>query len=318
MELHAKVTRVALIGAGAVGSSFAYQMSTAGLCEELVIIDVNKAKAEGEAMDLNHGTPFSSSPMRIWAGDYMDCREAEVVVITAGAPQKPGETRLDLVAKNALIMKEMIRQIMDSGFDGLIVVASNPVDIMAHLAWKYSDLPKSRVFGSGTVLDTARLRQMLGEYFHIDSRNAHAYILGEHGDTEFAAWSNSRIYGKTIDELLAEDDRYSQADLDQIYINVRDAAYHIIERKGATYYAIGLGLVRIVRAILGNENCLLTVGAYVDGQYGISGIHIGVPAIINRQGVREIIEVSLTEEEMKKFHHSADVLRQTLEPVLQD
>ncbi len=247
----------------------------------------------------------------------MDCREAEVVVITAGAPQKPGETRLDLVAKNALIMKEMIRQIMDSGFDGIIVVASNPVDIMAHLAWKYSGLPKSRVFGSGTVLDTARLRQMLGEYFHIDSRNAHAYILGEHGDTEFAAWSNSRIYGKTIDELLAEDNRYSQADLDQIYINVRDAAYHIIERKGATYYAIGLGLVRIVRAILGNENCLLTVGAYVDGQYGISGIHIGVPAIINRQGVREIIEVALTEEEMKKFHHSADVLRQTLEPVLQ-
>ncbi|WP_114570362.1 L-lactate dehydrogenase [Exiguobacterium flavidum] len=316
MEQHAKVIRVALVGAGAVGSSFAYQMSTAGLCEELVIIDLNQAKAEGEAMDLNHGTPFSTSPMKIWAGDYSDCKDAEVVVITAGAPQKPGETRLDLVSKNAKIMKSMISSIMESGFDGIIVVASNPVDIMAHLAWKYSGLPKSRVFGSGTVLDTARLRQMLGEYFDVDSRNVHAYILGEHGDTEFAAWSNARIYGKTVEELLEDSERYTQEDLDRIYTNVRDAAYHIIERKGATYYAIGLGLVRIVRAILGNENCLLTVGAHVDGQYGIDGVHIGVPAVINRQGVREIVELSLSEEELKKFHHSADVLKKTMEPVL--
>lgn len=313
---HAKVTRVALVGAGAVGASFAYQLTTASLCEELVIIDINKAKAEGEAMDLNHGVSFAPSPMRVWAGDYSDCGVADIVVITAGAPQRPGETRLDLVEKNAKIMKSMISDIMDSGFDGIIIIASNPVDIMTHLAWKYSGLPKHRVFGSGTVLDTSRLRYMLGEYFNVDPRNCHAYIMGEHGDTEFAAWSNARIYGKSVEQLLEEHDEYSWEDLEDIYVNVRDAAYHIIERKGATYYAIGLGLLRLVKAVLRNENTLLTVGAHLDGEYGLHDIHIGVPAIINRQGVREVIEIELSQEEHEKMQHSANVLMKTMEPVL--
>lgn len=311
-----EISRVVLVGTGAVGTSFAYAMLNQGTTEELVLVDINERKAEGEAMDLNHGVPFASSRTKIWKGSYADCSSADVIVITAGAPQKPGETRLDLVEKNAKIFKGMLAEIMESGFDGIFVIASNPVDILTYVTWKYSGLPKERVIGSGTILDTARFRYMLGDYFGIDSRNVHAYILGEHGDTEFPVWSHSYIGAQKLSQYMESHPGYKTEDLDDIFVNVRDAAYHIIERKGATHFGIGMGLARLVKAILQNENCVQTVAAYLDGEYGESDVYIGVPAIINRQGIREIIELDLSDDEKAKMAHSVKVLKETMAPVL--
>ncbi|MDX5322696.1 MAG: L-lactate dehydrogenase [Exiguobacterium sp.] len=306
------ITRIAVVGAGWVGISFAYQLSTAALCEELVLIDSNHAKAEGEAMDLNHGISFAPSPVRIWAGDYSDCRDADIVVITAGAAQKLGQTQMDLAEQNATVVRDVTNQVMASGFDGILVVATNPVNVMAHVAWKASGLPKRRVIGSGTVLDTARLRYKVGEYFDLSPRNCHVYYMGEHGAGGFVAWNNARIYGKSIGQLLEENNQYSQADLDDIYQRVRDAANQIIEYKSAAYYAIGLGLLRIVRAIVRNENSVVTIGAHLDGEYGASGLHIGVPALIDRTGIRQIIEIDLTDAEQQQFNESADRIHRAI------
>lgn len=311
-----RVNRVALIGTGFVGSSYAFALLNQGITEELVLIDLNKEKAEGDAMDLNHGLPFAPSRTKIWYGDYSDCKDADLVVITAGANQKPGETRLDLVEKNTRIFKGIVEDIMASGFDGIFLVATNPVDILTYAVWKYSGLPKERVIGSGTILDTARFRFLLGEYFDVDTRNVHAYIIGEHGDTELPVWSHADIAGTSIAEWTKNKTNYDQNDLDNIFLNVRDAAYHIIERKGATYYGIAMGLVRLTKAILRNENSVLTVSAYLDGEYGEKDIYIGVPAVVNRNGIREVVELDLSKEEKQKFLHSVEVLKKTMEPVL--
>ncbi|WJE54500.1 L-lactate dehydrogenase [Bacillus cereus] len=310
------INRVVLVGTGAVGCSYAYCMINQGVAEELVLVDVNEAKAEGEAMDLSHAVPFAPAPTRVWKGSYEDCKDADLVVITAGLPQKPGETRLDLVEKNAKIFKQIVRSIMDSGFDGIFLIATNPVDILTYVTWKESGLPKERVIGSGTTLDSARFRYMLGEYFNIDSHNIHAYIIGEHGDTELAVWSHVSIGIQKLQTILEKDNNHNQKDLDEIFINVRDAAYHIIERKGATYYGIGMSLLRVTKAILNDENSVLTVSAYLEGQYGQKDVYIGVPAVLNRQGVREILEVELSEDEELKFDHSVKVLKETMAPVL--
>ncbi|MCM3669634.1 L-lactate dehydrogenase [Mesobacillus maritimus] len=305
-----RVNRVVLIGTGFVGSSYAFAMLNQGVAEEFVMIDLNKEKSEGDAMDLNHGMPFAPAPTKIWFGGYNECKHADIVVICAGANQKPGETRLDLVEKNTKIFKGIVHDVMESGFDGIFIVATNPVDILTYAVWKYSGLPKERVIGSGTILDTARLRFLLGDYFQIDTRNVHAYIIGEHGDTELPVWSHADIGGKPVNTIINEKEEYMQADLDQIFINVRDAAYHIIERKGATYYGIAMGLVRLTKAILQNENSILTVSAYIDGEYNQEDLYIGVPAIVNRSGIREVLELTLSDDEMSKFRHSAEVLRE--------
>jgi L-lactate dehydrogenase len=310
-----KVNRVALIGTGFVGSSYAFALLNQGITEELVLIDLNEAKAEGDAMDLNHGLPFSPSRTKIWYGTYADCDKADLVVITAGANQKPGETRLDLVEKNTKIFKGIVEQIMASGFDGIFLVATNPVDILTYAVWKFSGLPKERVIGSGTILDTARFRFLLGEYFDVDTRNVHAYIIGEHGDTELPVWSHADIAGKKISEWSKKKKGYKREDLDHIFYNVRDAAYHIIERKGATYYGIAMGLVRLTKAILRNENSVLTVSAYLEGEFGQNDIYIGVPAVVNRGGIREVLELDLNEEEKVKFINSVNVLKSTMDPV---
>ena len=239
------VRRVALVGTGFVGMSFAYSMLNQGGLEEFVLIDVNKDKAEGEAMDLSHGLPFGPQKMDIWAGTYEDCRTADIVVITAGANQQPGETRLALVEKNAKIMRGIVREIMKSGFNGILLVASNPVDVLTYVAWQESGLPRHRVIGSGTTLDTARLRFEIGKYLNVDPRNVHGYIIGEHGDTEFPLWSHTTVGVQPIMDVVANNPKFNQEDLEQIYVNVRDAAYHIIERKRATYYGIGMALARI-------------------------------------------------------------------------
>lgn len=302
------VNRVALIGTGFVGSSYAFALLNQGVTEELVLIDLNKEKSEGDAMDLNHGMAFAPTPTKIWYGDYTDCAQADLVVICAGANQKPGETRLDLVEKNTKIFKSIVDSVMNSGFNGIFLVATNPVDILTYATWKFSGLPKERVIGSGTILDTARFRYLLGEYFNVDARNVHAYIMGEHGDTELPVWSKADIGGKPILEMMKQKEGYKEADLDEIFVNVRDAAYHIIERKGATYYGIAMGLVRLTKAILQNQNSILTVSAYLDGQYDGKDIYIGVPAVVNRQGIREIVELELSEKEKKQFKQSVEVL----------
>ncbi|MGP7819325.1 L-lactate dehydrogenase [Niallia sp. 01092] len=310
------INRVVLIGTGAVGCSYAYSFINQGVAEELVLIDVNEKRAEGEAMDLNHGMPFAPKPVKVWNGKYEDCGLADLVVITAGLPQKPGETRLDLVAKNTAIFKDIVKSVMDSGFDGIFLIATNPVDILTYVTWKESGLPKERVIGSGTTLDSARFRYMLGEYFNVDTRNVHAAIIGEHGDTELPVWSKTTIGLESVESLVSRNPQYNFEDLDEIFVNVRDAAYHIIERKGATYYGIGMSLVRITKAILNNENAILPVSAYLDGQYGHNDVYIGVPAVINRDGIREVVELHLNKEEQTQFEHSVKVLKETMSPVL--
>jgi L-lactate dehydrogenase len=313
-----RVNRVAVIGTGFVGSSYSFALLNQGITEELVLIDLNKEKAEGDAMDLNHGLPFAPSRTKIWFGSYEDCREADIVVITAGANQKPGETRLDLVEKNTKIFKGIVKEIMENGFDGIFIVATNPVDILTYAVWKFSGLPKERVIGSGTILDTARFRYLLGEYFDVDTRNVHAYIIGEHGDTELPVWSHANIAGTSIDKWTKNMDSYNPVDLDQLFLNVRDAAYHIIERKGATFYGIAMGLIRLTKAILQNENSVLTVSTYLNGEYGQEDIFIGVPAVVNRNGIKEVVELDLNEDELMKFKKSVQVLKSTMEPVFKN
>ncbi|OAS85076.1 MULTISPECIES: L-lactate dehydrogenase [Metabacillus] len=304
------VNRVALIGTGFVGSSYAFALLNQGVTEELVLIDLNKEKSEGDAMDLNHGLAFAPSPTKIWYGGYEDCNDADIVVICAGANQKPGETRLDLVAKNVKIFKTIVTDVMASGFDGIFIVATNPVDILTYAVWKYSGLPQSRVIGSGTILDTARFRYLLGEHFKVDTRNVHAYIIGEHGDTELPVWSHADIGGVPILETMTDE----QEKLEEIFVNVRDAAYHIINRKGATYYGIAMGLVRLTKAILHNEHSILTVSCHLAGEYGEDDVYIGVPAIVNRNGIQKVVELRLNEHEKKQFAHSANVLKETMFP----
>ncbi|MBH9966579.1 L-lactate dehydrogenase [[Bacillus] enclensis] len=304
--------KVALIGTGFVGSSYAFALLNQGIAHELVLIDMNKDKADGDARDLSHGLAFAS-PMKIHAGDYSDCQDADLVVITAGANQKPGETRLDLVEKNIKIFKGIVDEVMASGFNGIFLVATNPVDILTYATWKFSGLPKERVIGSGTILDTARLRYLVGEHFDIDTRNIHAYIMGEHGDTEFPVWSHTTIGASHLSELIDMENEDIQNKLDEIFLNVRDAAYHIIERKGATYYGIAMGLARITRAIFNNENSILTVSSLLQGEYGQDDVYIGVPAIINREGVRKVVELPLNEKERQQFEHSSGTLKKVME-----
>lgn len=315
------VRRVALVGTGFVGMSFAYSLINQGIADELVLIDVNVDKTVGEAMDLNHGIAFAPSTTKVFAGTYADCEYADIVVITAGAPQLVGETRLDLAAKNAKIVKSITEQIMEYPFTGIIVVASNPVDIMTYVVQKVSGLPTERVVGSGTVLDTSRLRYSLGNYTGVSSKSIHAYILGEHGDSSFVPWSNSFIGTKSLVQYLKDNNMYSQEKLDEIYVDVRDAAYKIIEYKKATYYGIGMGLARIVKAIFNDENKVFTLSAHLSaGAYGQDDIYIGVPAILARTGIKDVLKLDLTDEEMAKFSSSAkqlkEVITNTVDPLL--
>ena len=301
--------KIVLVGTGFVGMSMAYSFLSTGGIDELVLLDVAKEKAVGEAMDLQHGLPYARGKMEIYAGDYADCRDASIVVITAGAAQKPEETRLDLTAKNTKIMKSVVESIMASGFDGILIIASNPVDGMTYLAQKVSGLPKERVIGSGTILDTARLRYMMSEYLDVSSSNMHAYIMGEHGDSSFVPWTHAYVGSKSLLELLDEKGK-PLSDLHDIYTNVQQAAYEIINRKKATFYGIGLSLNRLVHAVLDDENAILTVSAYQEGEYQQKGLYIGVPAVVNREGIREVIRLKLNEVDQAKFDSSCRTLKE--------
>ena len=292
-----KKGKVVLVGTGFVGMSMAYSMLNRGGINELVLIDIDKDKTIGEEMDLSHGLPFAPQKMVIKAGDYDECKDAQVVVITAGIAQKPGQTRLELAETNTRIMKSITKSIMASGFNGIIIVASNPVDLMTYVVSKVSGLPKNQVFGSGTVLDTARLRYLMSDYLKVSSKNIHAYIMGEHGDSSFVPWEHAYVGCKKIKDVM-EDNNHPMKDLEKIHKDVINAAYEIINKKKATYYGIGMSLNRLVRAVLDNENSILTVSTYLkDGQYGQDDIYIGVPAIINSNGIRELVDLELNEEE---------------------
>ena len=288
-----KKGKVVLVGTGMVGMSMAYSMLNRGGVSELVLIDIDKDKTIGEEMDLSHGLPFAPQKMVIKAGDYDECKDAQIVVITAGVAQKPGQTRLELAEINTKIMKQITQSIMNSGFNGIIVVASNPVDLMTYVVAKVSGLPKNQVIGSGTVLDTARLRYLIGQYLKVSSKNIHAYIMGEHGDSSFVPWDHCYVGCKKIIDVM-KDNKHPMEDLEKIHKGVVDAAYEIIEKKKATYYGIGMALNRLVKAIINNENSILTVSTYLkDGQYGQDDIYIGVPAIINSDGVRELLNLEI-------------------------
>ena len=304
-----KKGKVALIGTGFVGMSMAYSMLNRGGISELVLIDIDKEKTEGEEMDLSHGLPFAPQKMVIKAGDYDDCKDAEIVVITAGAAQKPGQTRLELAEVNTKIIKSITKSIMASGFNGIIIVATNPVDLMTYVVAKVSGLPKNQIIGSGTVLDTARLRYLIADYLNISSKNVHAYIMGEHGDSSFVPWEHAYVGCKKIYNLM-QDNSHPMDDLDKIHKDVVNAAYEIINKKKATYYGIGMALNKIVRAVLDNENCILTVSTYLQNKYGQDDIYIGVPAIINSKGVREIVDLDLDEEEQSKLNESCKLIKE--------
>ncbi len=301
--------KVVIVGTGFVGMSYAYAMLNQNACDELVLIDIDKKRAEGEAMDLNHGLAFSGSHMKIYAGSYAHCKDADIVSIAAGVSQQPGETRLNLLQRNTEVFKSIVEPIVASGFNGIFLVATNPVDIMAHVTQQLSNFDSSRVIGTGTTLDTARLRYLLGNYFHVDPRNVHAYVIGEHGDSEFVPWSQALIATKPVLELCGEEG--TRQDCDGMFLianEVKVSAQKIIDAKKASYYGIGMAMVRITKAILGNENSVLTVSAMLQGEYGVNGVYTGVPSIVNRQGIRSIITLSLTPEELDLMHKSCRIL----------
>lgn len=301
--------KVIIIGNGAVGSSYAFTLVTQEIAHEVGIIDINYEKTVGDAMDLSDALAFTS-PRKIYGAQYSDCHDADLIVITAGAPQKDGETRLDLVSKNLKIMKSIIDSIMATGFDGLLLIASNPVDIMAYAAYKFSGLPQHKVIGSGTSLDSARFRKEIAQLLNVDARNVHGYIMGEHGDSEFPVWSHTNIGGLNIYEWVKDHDNVDEELLVNVFFKVKNAAYEIIKRKGATYYGIAVTLARITKAILNNENAIFPLSVYLNGEYGQHDLYIGVPTVINRQGVKHIIQIPLNESEQNKMDLSAQTLKE--------
>lgn len=300
--------RVAIIGAGLVGATYAYALVQSGLAPEIVLIDINRERAVGEAMDLNHAVPFSR-PARVWAGNFEDCAGADITVITAGANQAKGETRLDLAEKNTAILRSIVPEIVKHNPNGVILVASNPVDVLSYITWKISGLPHQRVLGSGTILDTARFRYLLSRYFQVDARSVHAYIAGEHGDSEVPLWSLANIAGMKLNEYCqANNLGCVDSDLDDIFRQTRDAAYEIIQRKGATYYAIASGLMRITEAILRDQDTVLSVSSLISDCHGIDDVYMSLPCIVDHGGVEKVLRLNLSREEEEGLHKSAGVL----------
>ena len=313
MEFNDPITnKVAIVGVGNVGATLAYGLLLNGLATEIVLIDRNHHKAEGEAMDLTHAVPLAK-PTRIYAGDYKDIAGAAITVVTAGAAQKPGETRLDLAPKNTNILKQIIHEIVKYNPHGLILIATNPVDVLTYASIKISGLPSTRVFGSGTILDTARFRYMLSQRFDVDPRSVHGYIIGEHGDSEVPVWSLANIAGMRLpDYCRANNMGCSLEDLDNIFQNTRDAAYHIIERKGATFYAIGAGLVRLLEAVLRDQSTVLSVSSLMNDYYGIDDVCFSLPTVVDRGGIERVLRLDLNKEEQEGLIKSSEVLKNTI------
>ncbi len=305
--------KVGIVGCGFVGSSSAFALMQGGLFSEIVLVDVDRQKAEGEAMDISHGVSFVGSA-QVVAGDYSDLADAAIIVVTAGAAQKPGETRLDLVQKNAKIMTSVIEQINAIDYKGILLIVSNPVDILTAVAQKVSNLPAKRIVGSGTTLDTARLKHKLGEHLSVDSRDVHAYIIGEHGDSEIAAWSSANVSGVPLSTMCEMRGHYDHVNnTEAIAEQVKNSAYEIIEKKHATYYGIAMVVKRLCQAIVLDEKSIFPVSISMQGEYGVEGVVLSMPAILGEDGVECSMPISLDEKEVAKLHESADTLRETMD-----
>ena len=304
--------RVAIVGAGNVGSTLAYALLLSGIAPEIVLIDQDRSRAEGQAMDLDHAVPFGR-PAHVWAGSYADCAGATVTVVSAGANQRPGESRLDLLRRNIAVFRDVIGNIVSANVNGIIVVATNPVDILTYATYRIGNLPPARIIGSGTILDTARFRYLLARRFGVDPRSVHAYIIGEHGDSEVPVWSLANIAGARLSTLRGGN--WNTLDPDaksEIFDKTRRAAYQIIERKGATYYAVASGLVRIIEAIVRDQDTVLYVSSLLQGAYGLNDVCLSLPTVINRSGIDRVLELELAPEEREALEKSADVLRSYL------
>jgi len=308
--------KIVIIGAGHVGSTFAFSLMLSGLAREIVLIDKDDSLAIGECMDLNHGLSFAH-PTKIYAAGFEGCEDADIVVITAGANQKPNETRTDLANKNVAVFKDIVPAVIKYTKDAILLVVTNPVDILTYVTLKLSGFPSNRVIGSGTVLDTARLKYMISDYSKVDTNNIHAYIIGEHGDTELPVWSNATIGGMDIETYCSVYAKQVNAknELKEIFLKVKNSAYEIIKRKGATNYSIALSLVKITRAILRDENSILPVSTLIDNFYGMSDVCISIPSIVNIHGVEQYLKIDLSEEEQKLFNHSANTLKNFIKAI---
>lgn len=312
MSQKVNLRKVAIVGCGFVGSASAFSLMQSGLFSEMVLIDVDRNRAEGEALDISHGLPFAR-PMNIYAGDYTDVGDAAIIVVTAGAAQKPGETRLDLVKKNVSIFKGIIPEIAKQDFQGILLIVSNPVDILTYVAWKLSGLPENRVIGSGTVLDTSRLKYVLGEHLGVDSRSVHAFIVGEHGDSEIAVWSSANVSGIPLDTFCEMRGHFQHEESTQaIAEKVKNSAYDIIEKKRATYYGIAMSVKRICEAIVRDEKSILPVSGMMHGEYGIEDVVLSMPAIVKKDGIETQVPISMNEEEQEKLKKSAAMLKDVI------
>jgi L-lactate dehydrogenase len=313
--MNMKRRKVVVIGAGSVGTTYIYALLHTGLASEIALIDIDRKRVEGEVMDLSHGLPFIP-PVAIKQGDYSDCSDAQMIVVTAGAKQKPGQSRIELIQKNAEIIRSICSQVAEQNTEAVLIMVTNPVDTLTQLALNYLKWPRGRLIGSGTVLDTARLKYMLSEHCGIDARNIHAYVIGEHGDSEVVPWSLAHIAGIPIKEyckICKGCDSKKQHS--EIVDRVRSSAYHIIDYKGATFYGIGLSLIRISSAVLRNENSVLTISTKLEGEYDIKDICLSVPCVVGENGTESVIYTKLVTEEQRDLEHSAEVLRQVLEKV---
>lgn len=307
-----KVRKVVMIGCGFVGAACSFAIMQSGLFSEMVLIDSDRAKAEGEALDISHGVPFAK-PVKIYAGGYDDIKSASLIIVTAGANQKPGETRLDLVKKNISIFKSIIPEIKKRNFNGVLLIVANPVDILTTVAQKLSGLPENKVIGSGTVLDTARLKHELGNHLNVDSRSVHAFIIGEHGDSEIAAWSSANVSGIPLNKFCEMRGHFNHDEaMKRIAENVKNSAYEIIEKKKATYYGVAMAVKRICEAIVRDEKSILPISSFMKGDFGIEGISLSMPAIVGKDGVECLVPLQLNDEEISKLQTSAKTLQDIL------
>ena len=309
-RMKTSVSRVVIVGAGAVGSTTAYNLLVRGVATELILIDLNEKKVQGEVLDMRHSIEFQKRNVRVRAGSYEDCKDADIVVLTAAAPMNGETDRLKMQEESEKILTGIVPQVMMNGFDGIFIVVSNPVDIMTYLVWKLSGLPYSQVIGTGTVLETARLKNLIGQILDMDPRSVEACVMGEHGDSMMVPWSHVRAGGKEFCDILSDSrERFQEVDLDELVEQTRIAGIQVLDRKGNTQYGIASAVAHIVTAILNNENKLIPVSTYLNGEYGVSDVYCGVPAILNMHGVKEVGNLHLSEEEREKFIRSTEKIK---------
>ncbi len=310
-------SKIAIIGAGFVGSTTAFNLITQGVCDEILMIDINKERAYGEVMDLNHCIEYLNRNTKVVTGEYKDCKDVDIVVITAGPPPKPGQSRLDTLELSAKITESIVNPIMESGFNGYFIIVSNPVDIIAHYVYKISGLPKNHIIGTGTSVDSARLKNFIGELLNLDPRSVQGYSMGEHGDSQMVPWSHVTVGGKSFYAILEDNkDLTGEVDLDKLVLDTSRAGWEVYERKGTTYYAIAAATVAIIKSIMHNENKIIPVSTLLEGEYGEKDVFCGVPAILNRDGVKDVVEIHMTADEMIKFKNSLNIIRKYADKII--